>query len=190
MKKTVFFLSLLAATTAVAATGHEAAAESHEGIPFATIGWQAANLGILLIILFFAIKKSIVETFAKRQQDFKEKSEKTKIALQGAEQALAEIKAKLNQLESGEKKSLETAQHEANMLMANMVKEAEVQAEKMRADAKMLIQTEFEKAKAEISTLIFSGAVVATTKKISDKSAQITKDSESEFLKQISQVRA
>jgi F-type H+-transporting ATPase subunit b len=174
------------------ASGGEAAAGHHEegGIPFDKIGWQAANLGILLIATVFLIRSSVKELFANRRKGFLEQSEKTKSALKGAEAALSEIKNKLSLLESGEKSSIEKAGHEAADLKNNVIKDSEHQAEKLKSDSQLVIKNEIEKVKSEISTLILGGAILATTKKITDKGAQITKDSESEFLKQLGQVKA
>ena len=101
-------------------------------IPYDQIGWQAANLGILLVALFFFLRKSITEAFAKRKTDFLSQAEKTKSALKTAELALSEVKNKLSTLESGEKKSLENAKHEANIVKANIIKDSEHAAEKMQ----------------------------------------------------------
>ena len=79
-------MSAFAASGAVAAaTG---GAHGADYIPLDKIGWQAANLGILLLIIYFGIKKSIVEAFEKRRQDFLDQSEKTKAALTSAENEL------------------------------------------------------------------------------------------------------
>ncbi len=188
MKKNLVFACALLLSVAALAAGEHEVAEGHgeAGIPFDKIGWQAANLGILLVIIFFAVKKSIVDIFAKRQQDFLAQAEKTKSALKGAEAALEEVKSKLNQLESGETKSIEAARKEASLMMANMVKEAEHQSERIKAEAQNVIKTELDKAKTEISTTILSGAIASATQKVVDQSAQTTKDSEGHFLKQIS----
>lgn len=189
MKKTIFLLSVFMSFFAFANTEVEAVG-GHEEIPLKEIGWQVANLALLLSPLFFLIKKSIKETFLSRQKQFIDQSEKTKSALQNAELALAGIKTKLQVLESGEKNTLVQAAHEAQIMAANLIKESEAQAAKIKADVQLVLGAELEKAKAEISAVILGGAIAATTKKISDKGAQITKESEAEFLRQLGQVKA
>ena len=159
-------------------------------IPLREIGWQALNLGILLGVLFYFAKDSVVEAFANRKKQFIEQSEKTKSALKNAELALADVKAKLQTLESGEKAAFDKAKLESSLLKATIIKDSEAQALKLKADAQMVLGAELDKAKAEISAMIFSGAVAATTKNISDKGQQVSKDSESEFLRQMGQVNA
>lgn len=187
MKKLIILSILTLSAAALAAGGGHG---DHGGIPFKEIGWQAANLGILLIALFFLIKGAIVDAFAKRRTQFIDQSEKTKASLKAAELALSDIKSKLNTLETGEKSSVEKAAQEAEALKTSLLNDANIQAQKLKDDTKLIVNAELEKAKAEISAIIMGGAVAATSKKISDKKAQITKDSEAEFLRQIGQVKA
>lgn len=187
MKNLVFVSATLLSAVAVAAGGGHG--EDH-GIPWKGIGTQAINLGILLVALFFLVKGAIVEGFKKRQSQFVDQAEKTKASLKAAELALSDIKSKLQTLESGEKSSVEKATKEAEALKMSLLNDANTQAQKIKDDTKLIVNAELEKAKAEISTIIMGGAVAATSKKISDKKAQITKDSEAEFLRQIGQVKA
>src|SRR3990167_930651 len=120
MKNTALLL-LLFCSAAVAAGTESGAGHGEEQIPFKQIGWQAANFGILLVALFFFVRKSIIETFQNRQKEYLARAEKTKSALRGAEAALAGIKEKLSFLESGEKKSLEKAHLEAEILKASII---------------------------------------------------------------------
>jgi len=191
MKNLVFVSTLVLSSVAFASGGgHEAAAGEHTGIPLKEIGWQAANLGILLIALFFLVKGTIVEAFAKRQSQFVDQAEKTKASLKAAELALSDVKTKLSVLESGEKASIDKASKEAEALKASLLNDANSQAQKLKDDTKLIANAELEKAKAEIGTIIMANAVTATSKKINDKKAQITKESEVEFLRQIGQVKA
>lgn len=191
MKNILFFSTLALSCIALASGGgHEAAAGEHGEIPFKEIGWQAANLGVLLVVLFFAVKGTIVQAFKNRQSQFVDQAEKTKASLKAAEMALSDIKSKLQDLESGEKASIDKATKEAETLKTSLLNDANAQAQKLKDDTKLIVSAELEKAKAEISTIIMGGAVAATSKKISAKKDQITKDSESEFLRQIGQVKA
>ncbi|MEQ1722138.1 MAG: ATP synthase F0 subunit B [Pseudobdellovibrio sp.] len=185
MKNTAFILTMLTSTLALAAGGGHG--DGH--IPLDKIGWQAANLGILLIGIFFFIRKSTLEAFAARKQSYLDQSQKTLSALKDAEAALAGIKEKLHNLEGGEKKALESAQHEANLLKVSIIKDAEMAAEKLKKDATLAINNELNKAKAEINTAILSSAVATTTKNLSDKT-QASASQESAFLKQLEQVKA
>jgi F-type H+-transporting ATPase subunit b len=188
MKNTAFILTLAISTIAVAAGG-EHSAQNEGYIPLDKIGWQAANLGILLLAIFILIRKSILEAFAARKQSYLDQSQKTLAALKGAEEALAGIKEKLQKLEGGEAKAIENAQHEANLLKVSIIKDAEAAAEKMKKDATLAINNELNKAKLEINSAILNGAVATTSKNLSDKT-QASAAQESAFLKQLEQVKA
>lgn len=185
MKNTAFALTLLLSASAIAAGG--AHGDGH--IPAKEIGWQAVNLGILLVALFIFIRKSIVDAFAARKQSYLDQSQKTMAALKDAEAALADIKSKLSNLEGGEKKALENARFEADLLKANLIKDAEASAEKMKKDAVLTINNELNKAKAEINATILNAAISTATKNLSDKN-QASSSQESAFLKQLEQVKA
>lgn len=177
---TTFYCALLAiAETAEHAGLHE------EGIPFDKIGWQAANLGILLVALFYFSKKAIIEKFAKRKIDFIEQSAKTKSLLLQAEADLKEIKSKLTLLEGGENSAIERARHEANLIKANLINEAEAQSLKMKTDAEVSIRNELMKAKEEINQLILKEAISTAKQKLAVTTPQTQKAIETQFLAQV-----
>ena len=186
MKNILFALTLVLSVAAVA-SGAEHGAHGEEAIPLDKIGWQAANLGILLAAIFFYLKDSIKESFAQRRLAYVEQAERTKSALKNAELVLSIVKEKLSELEAGEAKSLQTAQSEAAQLKANLIKDAEAASEKIKKDAELSIGNELNKAKAEINQAILNGALAAATQKLA-QSPSATQ--ESSFVKQLEQVRA
>ncbi len=189
MKKTLFSIILISSVVAAAAGADHGAHDDHY-IPLREIGWQAANLGVLLIAIFIFIRKSIVESFENRKAEYIERSERTKAALKGAEAALSEIKGKLAQLEGGEKKALESAQHEAAILKAHLIRDTETAAEKMKRDAELSIKNELAKAKAEINAAILDQALSTAAKSVSSNAQNHKASMESQFINQLGQVKA
>lgn len=185
MNKFLFLFALVLSTVSFAAGG--AHADNH--IPLAQIGWQAANLGILLLGIFVFIRKSIVETFKNRQKDYLERAEKTKSALKHAEAALAGMKTKLAELETGESKSLENAKIQAETLRASLLKDAEASAEKIKTDATLTIRNELNKAKAEINNEILNQAVSSAKKSLSSGGQTNSNTQEASFVRQLEQVK-
>lgn len=178
----LFTLAIAASGAVVAAAG---GSHGDDYIPLDKIGWQAANLGILVLIIYFAMKKSIVEAFEKRRQDFLDQSEKTKAALVSAENELKDIKSRMAALESGETKAMENAKHEANLLKAQMIKDAEATALKMKVDAELSIHEELSKARNEINAIILNEAVSAAIQKLTANAPSSNKGAESQFLIQV-----
>ncbi|MFZ3230118.1 MAG: ATP synthase F0 subunit B [Pseudobdellovibrio sp.] len=178
-------IMLFVGACAFASEGEHTSGHEEIVIPLTEIGWQAANLGILLIALFFFLRKSVIETFANRKTEFINKAEKTKQALKLAEDDLRDTKAKLSQLENGETKALENAKHEASLIKNSIIKESEAQAVKLITDAQASIQTELMKATAEIKLVIFNEAIVSSKEKISSQINQNLKAIEAGFLQQV-----
>jgi F-type H+-transporting ATPase subunit b len=185
MKNILFALTLILSVAAFA-SGAEHGGHDEGAIPLKEIGWQAANLGILVAALFFYLRESVKESFAQRRLAYVEQAERTKSALKNAEMVLSVVKEKLSSLEAGETKSLQTAQSEAAQLKANLIKDAEAASEKIKKDAELSIGHELNKAKAEINQTILNGAMSLATQKLaqSQPSAQ-----EAAFVKQLEQVR-
>ncbi len=190
MKTTTILVFMCLSVVSFASGGEHGASHAESEIPLQTIGWQAANLGILVVALFFFIRKSIIEAFENRQKNYLERAEKTKAALKDAEATLAEIKQKLSTLESGEKKSLESARVEAKNITATMLKEAEAAAEKIKKDATFFISNELGKAKAEINNTILIQALAVASKNLTTKSQTASAAQEASFVKQLEQVKS
>lgn len=181
--------SLFITMGAAAAGGGHGVEDGH--IPLDKIGWQAANLGLLLIGVFFLIKKSIVEAFKNRQKNYQEQSEKTKSSLKTAEAALAEVKAKLTGLEVGELAALENARREADSLKAQIISEAVIAAEKIKQDAELAIKHELGKAKASLNLTILNQALAITSANLREKGQTSPTEKaqhEAAFIKQIERV--
>ncbi len=187
MKKNThqLFVFLMVILTSIVSFAEAEGLHEEERIPFDKIGWQAVNLGILLIIIYFGIRKSIKETFAKRQQDFLDQSEKTKAALVAAEEQLVEIKTKLSRLETGENQAIENAQHEANLLKATLIKDAETLSLQIKEDALLAIKAELVKAKAEINALLLNQAIQKATDKLTSGGPVTNKSIEAQFMNQV-----
>lgn len=184
IKNTAFLTIILASAIVEAAGGgghHDA------GIPLQSIGWQAANFGTLLAVIIFFTRKSIIDAFTARQQNYLSQAEKTKAALKDAEAALKDIKNKLSDLENGEQKSLEVAKSEAKLMSENLVKEAEAATIKLKKDAELVISAELQKAKTEINTLILNQAITTASQKLSGAAG--TSAQEAGFIKQLEQVK-
>lgn len=189
--KTLVSLTLIFASAVVLASSAEhAGAHGDEGIPFGKIGIQALNLGILLVALFFFVKKSIVEAFRQRQVAFNEQSQKTAAALKLAEAELKEIKEKLALLENSEAASIQSAQVEAEKTKAKLVHEATIQAEKLKSDVALIISAEVYKAKNEIRNQIIEKSIATAKESVRGSAQAITEKSGAGFISDLGQVKA
>lgn len=185
MKIQISFLITLLTCGMVLASSESHGAHEEIHIPLTEIGWQAANLGLLLIALIFFLRKSMQESFQKRQSDFIENSEKTKAALQKAENDLTEIKTKLSQLENGEMTAIEKAKKDAANIKSKAIGEADTQVAKLFNEADQTIILQLNKVKEEIAELILNKALAISTEKISNQSSQVNNKVETNFIDQI-----
>lgn len=186
--KIVFtFFVFFFAKAALASSGEHN--QHDEGIPTQTIIYQAINLGLLLIGLFFATKKSIVLLFESRQKNYKEQAEKTEAAMKEAEKELSDIKSKLSNLEQSEQKSIELAQQEATKQKSKLIEESTQQAKKIKEDVSLIISAELAKAKTEIRSEIVSASMIQAEKNIKKSADVITKKSEKGFLEDLSKIK-
>ena len=192
MKIATTLLIVLISVIARANGGEHGGGAEHDvnHIPLEEIGWQALNLGILLVAIIYFIRKSMVDAFANRQREYLERSEKTKAALKEAEAALFEIKSKMSELENSEQKALSNAKQEAALLKDSMIKDAQQASEKIKKDVELTVMNEVNKAKAEINAAILNQAIASATQKISSSNASSSGAQEASFVKQLEQVRA
>ena len=195
MKKNVLIfailliMSALVSITAFAASG-TAAAHDDSHIPWSWIGIQSINLGILLTIIFFTFKSKIVGAFTAKRAAYVEQSLKTEKALKAAEDNLREAREKLKQLETTEGSSISTATNEADAAKNKIVRDAEVQAQKLKADVQMVVNAEIYKVRSEIRAQIIEKSIATAEQAIKASSAAITQKSESGFLQDLGQVKA
>lgn len=172
-----------------AAENGAAGAHGDDHIPFATIGWQTLNLGILLIVIFFAVRKSIVAFFQSRAANYYEQAQKTAEATRAAEQALSDIKSRIQNLQESEHESVESAKIEAAALKNRIIEEARAQAEKIKTDTQLVVAAEISSAKSEIRREIINASLELAKGTIKGSADTISKKSEKTFLDDISKTK-
>lgn len=124
------------------------------------------NFAILVGVLFFILRKPVKNAFVTRSQEIQEKLAELERQKEEAEKIHAEYKGKLALLEQERAKIIESYLAEGEAVKAQIIKEAGKTAEKMQGQAKVAIQQEFDKAKAQIQAEIVNEAVIAAEKLI------------------------
>lgn len=159
MMKILFFTALAFAEEAdhAAAGGHGAHA-----IPWNSIFVQAFNFGLLLIVLFFLLRKSVAAHFENRAKEYAQLVERAETARKQAEKSHSEIKERLAKLESTAEQSVRTAQTEAEELKGRMITEAKSISDKLEVEAKRSVAVELDKAKAELRRELLARALDAS----------------------------
>jgi F-type H+-transporting ATPase subunit b len=188
-KASIIFLILVGIQ--ICAFGSESAHGAHNenAIPTETIMYQAINLGILLIGLFFAVRKSVVALFKDRYANYNDQAAKTEAATKLAEEALSDIKNRINQLQTSESTAINNAQADALALKNKMIQETQHQAEKLKADTKLIVAAELNNAKDEIRKEIINASIEIAKGNIKNSAAAITKKSEQGFLSDLAKTK-
>ena len=188
MKSLLFTTTLLFSVVALAAGGGGEHDVNH--IPWEAIRNQVINLGILLAVIIFMLRKSIPAAFQARQATFLEEAQKTEAALKLAEAELKDIKTRLAELEKTEAASVASAQKDALVACQKIISDSQAQGKKIVEDTSLIINAEVLKAKSQIREKIISQSMAITEQGLKASSAAITKKSEPGFLQDLGQVKA
>lgn len=154
---------------ALASGGEHAAVEGHTEIPWHSIMVQAANLGGLVLLLGFILRKTISAFFTERRQVYLDLVQKADAAKLEAEQNRREIASKIENLSKTTEQSLRQANAEATELRNRILSEAKELAEKLKKDTERSVEVELEKAKFELRKSMLEMAVDAARKTLQEK---------------------
>ena len=147
--------------------GHHA-----EGVPTSFIGIQALNLGILLAILFYVLRKPVVEHFEARKSTFLTALNKAETARREAESQKAKIAEQLAELKGNAEKSLSQARAEAEELKRQIIREAETLSQTLKQEADRTVRIEVEKAKVALRNELLEQAMQTAEGKLSSQMAE------------------
>jgi F-type H+-transporting ATPase subunit b len=133
---------------------HAASGESHDVHGTKPINWfdfsqetpplvaTFFNFALLLVVLYFLLRKSLTKRFADRKADFEKSYNEAGELKAEAEKTLAEAKARLDGIDAEmaqlKKEIIETGKAKS----AHIVEEASKRSERMRADAKSMVEQE------------------------------------------------
>lgn len=145
MTKFLPILILTLISTEVLAAG----AHSGEGIP-TVVFWQAANLVLIFIGLYFLVGKNAVEFFNSKKTDFLSSAEKSKKIRDEAEKKVKEIQDRLAKLESTSAESIERARAESADLKKQLAAEAQSLALRIKTEATESARAEVLRAQREL----------------------------------------
>lgn len=156
MNKTHWLLLTLtlSARLSQAADGHHGG----EGVP-TFVYWQAANLIVIAIGLYFMLGKKATGFFASKKQDFLNTAEKSKKIREEAEHKVKDIQARLQKLESTSAESLERARAESADLKKQLVSEAQALAQRIKSEAAEASKSEVLRAQRELHKEVATEAV-------------------------------
>lgn len=186
---TIIFMILMGLQICAFAAGDAHGGHDEHAIPTDWIMYQAINLGILVIAIFFMVRKSVTAMFKERYTNFHDQAAKTEAATKQAELALSDIKNRISELQTSEAATVAKAQADAEALKNKMIQETEAQAAKLKADTKLIVAAELNNAKDEIRKEIINASIEIAKGNIKNSAESITKKSEQGFLNDLSKTK-
>jgi F-type H+-transporting ATPase subunit b len=126
----------------------------------ATDTWRVTNFVVLLVALFFILRKPISQALSSRIKNIREQLESLEVQKAEAEKQLAQYNEKLSQLESEAEKIVEGYIKQGHEAKVKILKEAEATAEKLQVQARRNIEHEFGKARQELQREVVEKSLV------------------------------
>ena len=131
----------------------------------ATKGWvitdtyRVMNFTVLVVILFFLLRKPVSQALSDRIQGIKDQLQELEAKKKEAETELARYSEKLAQLDSEAEKIAAEYIKQGNEAKARILKESRLAAEKLEAQARKNIEHEFGQARSRLQEEIIEKAL-------------------------------
>jgi F-type H+-transporting ATPase subunit b len=148
--------------------------------------WKTLNFAVLVIALFFLLKKPAANFFSSRTEEIKDEIRFLENQKEEAEEQLSEYQTRFKNLDQETQKIVEEYIKQGEEAKARILAEAEEQSEKLEQMAKRNIEQEFKAAKIKLQQEIADKVMVKAEKFIK---ASISSDDQNklvdEYLKKV-----
>ena len=159
-----FFLCLVMEGLAVA-SGGEHAGGGHGGWAV-TDTWRVINFAVLVIALFFVLRKPVAQFLGDRIKGIEEELATLEAKKKAAEQKLAEYNKRLSELEAEAEEIVEQFRRQGEDARARILESAKAAAAKLEEQAKKNIEREFAEVKLRVETEVFEKALAMAEEKL------------------------
>jgi F-type H+-transporting ATPase subunit b len=150
----VFFFSL---GIAIASEGGHGGAEA-SGLMKDLLS-RTINFVLLLVVLYFALRKAAVKEFFKnRREEIRKKLEDLQKGKEAAEQRYGDLEKKLKEFELKKGEIVEQFKAEGRAEKEKIIAEAEERSKQMIAQAELTVQREIQGAKKKLQAELFDVA--------------------------------
>jgi F-type H+-transporting ATPase subunit b len=154
----VLFLLCFIGTVAASSEGDG----GHEGVKgwVATDTYRVMNFSVLVIGLFFLLRKPVSQALNSRIKDIKDQLSELEAKKKDAEKELEKYTERLSHLEQEAEKIIEEYIRQGNEAKARIIDEAKKTVEKLEEQARRNIEHEFKQAKMKLQQDILEKALV------------------------------
>ncbi|MGE0526348.1 MAG: hypothetical protein AB7G93_02230 [Bdellovibrionales bacterium] len=179
-------LLFLAAQTWAASPAGDGHGHGPVEIPWGPVSVQAFNLGLLIAVLVWILRKAVKAHFEHRAREYKDMVVRAEEAKREAERGRQQIKERLAKLESTAEAGVAQARKEAEELKIRMIQEARDLSLKMEDEARRTTQVELENAKMELRHELLGRALEASRESLQKNlSSNEQKQLQNEFVEKI-----
>ncbi len=154
-------LVLLSAAPALAEEGH--------GAGWATLGFQALNLGILLWAIVHFGRRPMQRALTQRADAVSKDVDEAQRLHADARAMLDDYEAKIGQLEAEARDLYETFRKEGEAEKARLIEEARADADRIRREAERTVAHEIARARHRLESEVAHLAIAAAEKAIVEK---------------------
>ncbi|MFP5518377.1 MAG: hypothetical protein ACLGGX_00615 [Bdellovibrionia bacterium] len=185
MKNVILFLTALTLPSlTLAAGGHHG-----DGVPVKTIIYQLINVTILFSAIIYFAKDTIKQLFIDRKSNYLAAAQKSAAAREEAEKNFADLKAKIQKLDSTKDEELKKAEQNAIQLKAQIINEAQALTQKIKDEASLTVKLETQKAEVQLRNQLLNESVAAAKMILAkDINANDHERLQSEFVKHVEAV--
>lgn len=139
------FVFLLLLVTAGDLFAFEDTFQVEDDLPYWTIFSQLANVGLLVLLLYFTQRKNISQAFKKKRDEYLEHVEAASQSKKIAEQKLADVSERLQEMQGNFQQQLSEAEKHAQESYRMQVAEAHNSAEKLKSMAQSNLEFEVQR---------------------------------------------
>ncbi len=135
---------------------------------WARLGWQGANLFILLSIIVYLGRKPVSNALKARSELISNEIDEAGKLLGEAKEMLANYESKLAGLDDQVESMMTQYKEAGEAEKARLIKEGEAEAKRIREEAERAAQGEFTRARAKIEAEVIERAIAAAEKSITE----------------------
>ena len=178
MKKTMRVLAMCVLFASASLATSTQVAHASDGGDSATtqVFWHAVNLVLLIVVLFWAMRKPFSGFFSDRRAEIQGSLDESARLLSEAEARNSELQRRLVDLGSEIEEIRETTRNRAEEESERILAEAGKAAERIRSDASAAIEQELRRARKELRDEAATLALDAAAEILREKIAEADRD--------------
>lgn len=139
---------------------------SGEGVPVSSLLAQIGNLTVLLLVIYFTQRKTIVKAFAEKKENFMKSVEESLASKKLAQEKYDEVSKRLDEMKSSFARQIEEAKINSEELYLSQVEEAKKEAVRLKSMTRANLEFEIQRQVESIRIETFQKSADLAEKKL------------------------